>query len=182
MPPLDHPPAPAARPSPPDPSHQDNQTETQRAREGTGKRRQQPLKRERDGKGRRQPLTRARAFIPRPVVCSKTQDHLKEGRPLQCLALQAQSVSIKADQTSTQQGTTAQPIQAKRTAKTRGRERSHPARHVLRGETGTGGGSSSGPWPPAGGQSRRKGRGAAENDVLQENLQAAGCLVALMNR
>lgn len=36
VPPLDHSPAPAARPSPPD---QDNRTGTQRAREGTGKRR-----------------------------------------------------------------------------------------------------------------------------------------------
>lgn len=101
--------------------------------------------------------TRARAFIPRAVVFSSIKHHLKECHPLQCRALQAQSVSIKADQTSSQQTTTAQDIQAKRTAKTRERERSHPARHVQPGETGTGGGSRSAIRPPAGGQSRRKG-------------------------
>nr|DAR58299.1 MAG TPA: hypothetical protein [Caudoviricetes sp.] len=47
-----------------------------------GKRRQQPLKWERDGRDQRQTLTRARAFLPRAVVFSTIQDHLKEGRPL----------------------------------------------------------------------------------------------------
>ena len=124
-------------------------------------------------------LTRARAFIPRPVVFSTIQDHPKQGRPLQCSALQAQAVSIKADQISSQQGTKAQAIQAKRTAKKGRGERSHPARHVLQGETASGGGSR---LPSRQRRRSGEGRGAAnrgQDGKMTGILQARGNLVAI---
>lgn len=85
--------------------------------------------------------TRARAFIPRPVVFSSVKHHLKERLPLQVSALPNQTVRASAAQTSHQQDTTAQAIQAKRAAKEGRGERSHPARHVQPGTTDSGGGS-----------------------------------------
>lgn len=101
--------------------------------------------------------TRARAFIPRAVVFSSVKHHLKECHPLTVHPVPAQTVRASAAQTSHQQDTTAQAIQAKRSSQEGRGERSHPARHVQPGTTDSGGGSRSAIRPPAGGQSRRKG-------------------------
>ena len=105
------------------------------------KRQQQPLNGQRDGRSHRQTPTRARALIPRPVVFSTIQDHQETVRSaspspgLRQIGPACQAIP-RADQPPA-----ADSSGSHSTPEGRGRERSHPARHVQPGTTDSGGGS-----------------------------------------